>query len=152
MYVCNTDKAKKPNYIPSLERASQYKSIWKKHWEEFLRIYDMKFLSKYGELSEGKIEEVEKLLGCGDFLNGFQRYSCEECDVNLIVPFSCKSRLCLSCYRKKLFGWSINLSHILNIDLRHIHVTFTIPVVRYARSDSATHQPDMIVYARYSSR
>jgi hypothetical protein len=28
---------------------------------------------------------------------------------------------------KKLFGWSVNLSHILNIDLRHIHITFTIP-------------------------
>ena len=97
------------------------------HWEEFQRIYDRRFLSRYGELSDSKKEEVEKLLGCGNFQNGFQRYSCEECDVNLIVPFSCKSRLCLSCYRKKLFGWSVNLSHILNMDLRHIHITFTIP-------------------------
>ncbi|HRG45554.1 MAG TPA: transposase zinc-binding domain-containing protein [Leptospiraceae bacterium] len=48
------------------------------HWEEFRR----RFLSKYGELSDGKIEEVEKLLGCGNFQNGFQRYSCEECDLN----------------------------------------------------------------------
>ena len=127
MYVCDTDKTKKPNYIPALERASQYKSIWQRHWKEFVNQYDRRFKAIYGELTEEKIEEVEKLLGCGDFLNGFQRYSCEECDINLIVPFSCKSRLCLSCYRKKLFGWSINLSHILNIDLRHIHVTFTIP-------------------------
>ncbi len=38
------------------------------HWEEFQRIYDKRFFSKYGELSDGKIEEVEKLLGCGNFL------------------------------------------------------------------------------------
>ncbi|HNK95962.1 MAG TPA: transposase [Leptospiraceae bacterium] len=127
MYVCDTDKTKKPNYIPTLERSSQYKAVWKRHWKEFVNQYDRRFKAIYGKLTGEKIEEVEKLLGCGDFLNGFQRYSCEECDINLIVPFSCKSRLCLSCYRKKLFGWSINLSHILNIDLRHIHVTFTIP-------------------------
>jgi len=126
LYICSTDKSK-PVYLPAFERWSLYKSIWMNHWEEFQQIYDRRFLSKYGELSEAKIEEVEKLLGCGNFQNGFQRYSCEECDVNLIVPFSCKSRLCLSCYRKKLFGWSVNLSHILNIDLRHIHITFTIP-------------------------
>ncbi|HMX31824.1 MAG TPA: transposase zinc-binding domain-containing protein, partial [Leptospiraceae bacterium] len=86
MYVCDTDKTKKPNYIPTLERSSQYKAVWKRHWKEFVNQYDRRFKAIYGELTEEKIEEVEKLLGCGDFLNGFQRYSCEECDVNLIVP------------------------------------------------------------------
>lgn len=42
-------------------------------------------------------------------------------------PHSCKSRLCLTCSRKKLFSWSLNLSHIMNTELKHTHVTFTIP-------------------------
>jgi hypothetical protein len=57
--------------------------------------------------------EVEKLLRCGDFNRGFRRHLCEECGTVLVVPFICKSRLCLSCYRKRLFVWSLNLSHIL---------------------------------------
>ena len=81
MYICSNDKIK-PAYLPAFERWSLYKSIWMNHWEEFQRIYNTRFLSKYGELSDGKKEEVEKLLGCGNFQNGFQRYSCEECDVN----------------------------------------------------------------------
>lgn len=118
MYICAEKKAKKPDYIPALVRSSQYQSIWQRHWKEFVNQYERRFKAVYGELTQEKIEEVEKLLGCGDFQNGFQRYSCEECETNLIVPFSCKSRLCLSCYRKKLYGWSANLSHILNTKYR----------------------------------
>jgi hypothetical protein len=92
-----------------------------------LSIYDEKFKEKYGHLSYRKIWEVEKLLGCGNFENGFKFYECEFCGVKLAVPFSCKSRLCLSCYRRKLFGWSINLSHILDTSLRHQHIVFTLP-------------------------
>lgn len=45
----------------------------------------------------------------------------------LVVPFTCKSRLCLSCARKRLFGWSLNLSRIMNTELAHTHITFTMP-------------------------
>ncbi len=34
----------------------------------------------------------------------------------------------LSCYRKKLFGWSIHLSYIMNQELSHFNVMFTLPV------------------------
>jgi hypothetical protein len=43
------------------------------------------------------------------------------------VPFSCKSRLCLSCHRKRLFGWSVHLSKVLNPALLHFHAVFTMP-------------------------
>ena len=66
-------------------------------------------------------------MACGDFSRGFHRYSCPACKTELILPFSCKSRLCLSCYRKKLFGWSVNLSQILYTALKHDHITLTIP-------------------------
>jgi hypothetical protein len=33
------------------------------------------------------------------------------------VPFSCKSRLCLSCYRRKLYGWE---KHFALIDRLYV--------------------------------
>ena len=128
MYICSKQQDKY-SYIPARERWSLYKSVWQNHWIDFLQIYDTKFLSPYGNISQRKMDEVQKLIECGNFLNGFQKYTCKDCGISLVVPFTCKSRLCLSCNRKKLFSWSSNLSYILNTDFQHIHVTFTIPTI-----------------------
>ena len=119
MHICSENKTER-SYIPALERWTLYKSIWINHWQSFLSTCKNK-------PSSGKVFEVKKLLRCGNFQNGFQRYTCKDCKTTLVVPFSCKSRLCLSCNRKKLFGWSVNLSMILDTDFQHDHVTFTIP-------------------------
>ncbi len=87
----------------------------------------MKFESKFGKIPIWKLTEVGKLLTCGKFNRGFIWNECHDCKIVLAVPFSCKSRLCLSCYRKKLFGWSIHLSKILNPELPHYHIVFTLP-------------------------
>jgi len=114
-------------YHPGLERINAYKSLWLKHWAEFGRIYPIKYESVFGVIDEVKIIEVRKLMECGRFSNGFLRHKCPECGTVLIVPFTCKSRLCLSCSRKRLFGWSLNLSLVMNTLLRHSHITFTVP-------------------------
>jgi hypothetical protein len=126
VYICSENK-EKPHYEPGLERWSHYKTIWSRHWVDFAKIYPHKYEKIFGPLDEEKIHEVKKLIRCGKFQNGFQRHTCPECNTVLVVPFTCKSRLCLSCYRKRLFGWSLNLSHIMNTTLHHNHVTFTIP-------------------------
>ena len=117
----------KPEYSPAIERWSLYKTIWTRHWFEFKRIYPHRFENLYGPLSDEKSDEVIKLIQCGKFKNGFQRHTCPDWGTVLVVPFTCKSRLCLSCARKRLFGWSLNLSYIMNTNLKHNHVTFTIP-------------------------
>lgn len=66
-------------------------------------------------------------MNCGKFNRGFVWNECHDCRIILAVPISCKSRLCLSCYRKKLFGWSIHLSRILNPELPHYYIGFTLP-------------------------
>jgi len=91
------------------------------------KVYPYRFQNIYGPLTEEKKVQVRKLIQCGKFQNGFQRYTCPNCETVLIVPFSCKSRLCLSCARKRLFDWSFNLSKIMNNSLKHTHVTFIIP-------------------------
>jgi predicted RNA-binding Zn-ribbon protein involved in translation (DUF1610 family) len=126
VYICDKTHTK-PAYKPGLERWSLYKGLWIKYWKEFQNIYDETFKEKYGELTQRHKLEVRKLISCGRFQNGFNRYYCPDCGTMLVVPFTCKSRLCLSCARKRLFGWSLNLSHIMNTELEHTHVTFTIP-------------------------
>ncbi len=126
MYIHSKHKTD-PCYHPGLERWSQYKTLWIRHWSGFLKIYNQRFYSRLGPLTEEKKEEVEKLIKCGKFQYGFQRHTCLFCGTVLVVPFTCKSRLCLSCHRKRLFGWSLNLSSILNTNLNHFHVTLTVP-------------------------
>lgn len=126
MYI-SSEQNLKPQYHPGLERWSPYKTLWVRNWNNFQKIYQLRFQELYGPLTDEKKEQVEKLIRCGKFQNGFQRHTCHDCGTVLIVPFTCKSRLCLSCARKKLFGWSLNLSHIMNTSFRHTHVTFTIP-------------------------
>jgi hypothetical protein len=114
-------------YRPGMDRQSLYKGVWQRYWHGFMEIYPERFARLYGGLSVEKIFEVSKLLSCGDYRNGFRKHTCPECGTVLMVPFTCKSRLCLSCYRKKLYGWSMSLSHIMNTALTHFHVTFTLP-------------------------
>ncbi len=125
MYLRTSDSA--PPYRPGMDRKSAYKSVWQRHWRDFREIYPERFAHRYGELTSEKCFEVSKLLSCGDYRNGFRKHVCPDCGTVLMVPFTCKSRLCLSCYRKKLYGWSMNLSIIMNTSLSHFHVTFTLP-------------------------
>ena len=126
MYITSVNPVRKA-YTPGYRRNSLYKGIWSRHWPVFRALYGSRFVKRFGELKEGKISEVQKLLDCGDFKNGYRKHTCDNCGTVFIVPFTCKSRLCLSCYRKRLYGWSIQLSQIMITTLNHSHVTFTLP-------------------------
>ena len=110
-----------------MDRWSAYKEIWKRHWPAFESQHAAKYAAQYGPLTAAKKMEVMKLLGCGAFSNGVVRYECGQCGLVMVVPFSCKSRLCLSCNRKKLFGWSVHLDQVLDGTLQHVHITWTLP-------------------------
>ncbi len=99
----------------------------------------------YGPLTDEKKNQVRKLIRCGKFQNGFQRHTCPNCGTVLVVPFTCKSRLCLSCARKRLFGWSLNLSKIMNTSLKHTHVTFTIPGQISRLLFDRRHEPEKMI-------
>ncbi|HOU85703.1 MAG TPA: transposase zinc-binding domain-containing protein, partial [Spirochaetota bacterium] len=109
MYISSNNQHAR-RYLPGLERISAYKSVWLKYWNEFNLVYPGKYENIFGPIDEEKNNEVRKLTACGRFSNGFHRHKCPECGTVLIVPFTCKSRLCLSCARKRLYGWSLNLS------------------------------------------
>ncbi len=92
MYLRTNETA--PPYRPGMDRKSVYKSIWRRYWREFREIYPEGFAHRYGEMTQDKMAEVYKLLSCGDYRNGFRKHTCPDCGTVLMVPFTCKSRLC----------------------------------------------------------
>jgi hypothetical protein len=144
MYI-SSPHSLKPHYTPGLDRFSLYKNIWQRHRNGFRAAYEERFAKKYGPLTGPAVWEAEKLIACGSYRNGFRRHTCPDCGTVLIVPFTCKSRLCLSCYRKEIFGWSIHLSFIMNPELAHFHVTFTLPGEVRRRLFERGFKPEMMI-------
>lgn len=71
------------------------------------------------------IENVDKMLHCGDPAFGGAMYGCPNCGKLKFVPFRCHSRFCPTCGNKYSMERTTNMSFKL-IDVRHRHCVFTI--------------------------
>ena len=72
------------------------------------------------------IENVNKMIHCGDPAYGGTMYGCPHCGEMKFVPFRCKSRFCPSCGNKYNQMRSLYMSSKL-IACTHRHCVFTIP-------------------------
>lgn len=72
------------------------------------------------------IENVDKMIHCGDTSHGGAMYGCAHCGNLKFVPFRCKSRFCPSCGNKYNQLRSFHMSCKL-ISCVHRHCVFTIP-------------------------
>gem|GEM_PF-2441649 len=72
------------------------------------------------------IENVRKMIRCGDIKYGYILYGCEHCGRTKAVPFRCKSRFCPTCGNLYCRRRSTAMSYKL-INCRHRHCVFTIP-------------------------
>ena len=72
------------------------------------------------------IENVNKMIHCGDPSYGGAMYGCPHCGNFKFVPFRCKSRFCPSCGNKYNQLRSLNMSCKL-VSCIHRHCVFTIP-------------------------
>lgn len=72
------------------------------------------------------LENVDKMIHCGDPSHGGAFYGCPDCGALKFVPFRCKSRFCTSCgnlyNQKRSFHMSCKL-----VSCVHRHCVFTIP-------------------------
>jgi hypothetical protein len=72
------------------------------------------------------VENIDKMIHCGDFSKGFALYGCPHCGKLKFVSFRCKSRFCPSCgnlySKKRATAMSFKL-----LKCRHRHCVFTIP-------------------------
>lgn len=90
--------------------------IFKEHYEEII------YLLKPRQVV---IENIDKMINCGDPSFGGAMYGCENCGQLKFVPFRCKSRFCPSCGTK----YSIDRTTAMSLKIAnvvHRHCVFTI--------------------------
>jgi hypothetical protein len=82
--------------------------------------------SKGGVVRAAVTYHVLRMLACRTPILGCHIYHCEKCQIQRVVPHSCKSSFCSSCGKARTDNWCEGLlSEILDIAYRHL--TFTLP-------------------------
>ena len=95
-----------------------FKQLFQDGWDDFKKRYP-----RY----EAVDEVVQKMLGCGEFENGYAEYICPECFGEKRVPFSCKSSFCLSCAKTYTTNWVETVQHMLHEGVNYRHLVLTVP-------------------------
>lgn len=90
--------------------------IFEDHYEEMLYILHPR---------QSVIENVDKMLHCGDPSFGGAMYCCPDCGNYKFVPFRCHSRFCPSCGNKYAIDRTTSMSFKI-INVQHRHCVFTI--------------------------
>ena len=91
-------------------------TIFKDHYEEMLYILHPR---------QAVIDNVDKMINCGDSSFGGAMYACSKCGNLKFVPFRCKSRFCPTCGVKYCQDRS-NFMAFKLIQCTHRHCVFTI--------------------------
>lgn len=90
--------------------------IFNDHYEEMLYILHPR---------QAVIENVEKMLNCGDPSYGGAMYGCTKCGNLKFIPFRCHSRFCPTCGNKYSIDRTTSMSFKI-INVQHRHCVFTI--------------------------
>ena len=72
-----------------------------------------------------EMENIDKMINCGDPSYGGAMYGCPHCGKLKFVPFRCHSRFCPACGNKYAMERTTNMSFKL-VNVRHRHCVFTI--------------------------
>jgi predicted RNA-binding Zn-ribbon protein involved in translation (DUF1610 family) len=92
-------------------------TIFRDHFEEMFYILHPR---------ESVIENVEKMIHCGNPSYGGAMYTCPDCGEWKFVPFRCHSRFCPSCGNMYSIDRTTSMSFKL-LYCNHRHCVFTIP-------------------------
>ena len=95
------------------------RQIFKDHWFSFLK-------TSKTSIRLVILQEVEKMLSCGDCKKGYGLYYCADCNQFKFVPFRCKSRFCNTCGTAYQSDRASAIAAKL-INCHHRHIVFTIP-------------------------
>jgi hypothetical protein len=94
------------------------KDIFSDNWSDFLKLNL--------PIRPVVLDNVNKIIHCGDPKMGHALYFCDHCGKVKHVPFTCKSRFCNSCGSKYISDRAFSISSKL-IHCKHRHLVFTIP-------------------------
>lgn len=91
-------------------------NIFTDHYEELIYLLHPR---------QSVIENVDKMINCGDPVFGGAMYGCTDCGTLKFVPFRCHSRFCPTCGNKYSIDRTTAMSFKI-IDTKHRHCVFTI--------------------------
>lgn len=94
------------------------KDIFSDNWDAFLK--------KGYPIRQVVLDNVQKIINCGDPSLGHALYYCNDCGKLKYVGFTCKSRFCNSCGSNYIQDRALSISRKL-ISCPHRHLVFTIP-------------------------
>ncbi len=98
--------------------AGKIKQIFTDHFDEFLALYKH-------NTRKVVIEDVKRMIDCGDLSKGYREFSCISCNEVKKVAFRCKSRFCTTCGKKYVDDRADKMTEKL-IKVTHRHMVFTI--------------------------
>jgi hypothetical protein len=101
-----------------------WQSIFAEHWESFVAAYEAEHGRAVPEHWEAN---VRKMLACGDIRQGYYEYACPHCGQTRKIGFTCKSRLCLRCFKGAVDGWLATAQQVLFEGVVHRQVVLTVP-------------------------
>ena len=90
--------------------------IFKEHYEEIIYILHPR---------QAIVENIDRMINCGDPSFGGAMYGCTECGNLKFVPFRYHSRFCPSCGTKYSVDRTTNMSFKI-VNVQHRHCVFTI--------------------------
>lgn len=99
-------------------KSFKIKDIFADHWDAFV--------AQGYPIRSAVLENVDKVIKCGDPSMGHALYYCDHCGKFKHVAFTCKSRFCNSCGAKYTQDRAESISSKL-IRCTHRHIVFTIP-------------------------
>ncbi|MBI2266696.1 MAG: transposase zinc-binding domain-containing protein [Armatimonadetes bacterium] len=100
----------KGEYHPRNPRASPLYQLVEDYWEDFVECYEERYEKTYGYFRDLIRKAFFGFLDCGDLRHGFARIHCSHCEQDMLLAFSCKTRLlCPSCSKKRALTFSIHL-------------------------------------------
>ncbi len=106
------------------EELNLWQRIFAEHWEGFCRGYQRE---QGRAVPEHWHENVEKMRSCGDIREGYYEYQCQRCGRTKKVGFTCKSKLCLRCFKVAVDDWLEQAKRVLFEGVIHRQVVLTVP-------------------------
>ena len=98
-----------------------FRTIFIDHWDSFKERNPAYDSSQFED-------PVQKMLGCGKESAGYSEYRCVHCGGDLRrIGFSCKSGFCLSCSKKYVDDFVVQVSRVLHGGMNYRHIVLTIP-------------------------
>lgn len=115
-------------YTPRSPRLSDYYRCVEDSFEEFERVHEERYQSRFGHLRPEIRQTIFRYLDCGCLHNGFARVRCDDCGHEYLVAFSCKRRhFCPSCHQKRVVEFGEWFLDELALTVPHRHIVFSIP-------------------------